>query len=271
MLPNFLCIGSQKAGTSWLYDMLKQHPDIWLPDIKEVHYFDYYFGEGTGAKQWAPKHIEKAMERIRTKKNPSSSDKAYINGLELTKPLTKEWYSALFNHTQAYERALKGEITPEYSAINEAGVKEIREELGDIKIIWLIRDPIARAISQTKMVINRSKLNPALIDEGNIDKYVRFKGRADYIKSIPLWEKYFSDILYLPYGDIKSRPDYLLDQLSAFLEVKSFGYKNASKVVHKTKPVELTASAVQVLESYSMPQYDFLEKKFGPEFMKRIK
>src|SRR3984957_2732032 len=38
--PDFLCIGAQKAGTTWLHKMLGQHPGAWLPPIKEIHYFD---------------------------------------------------------------------------------------------------------------------------------------------------------------------------------------------------------------------------------------
>jgi len=37
--PDFLIIGAQKAGTSWLWDMLNQHPGTALPKIKEIHYF----------------------------------------------------------------------------------------------------------------------------------------------------------------------------------------------------------------------------------------
>lgn len=39
-LPNFLGIGVQKAGTTLLYQLLKQHPQIYLPDSKELHFFD---------------------------------------------------------------------------------------------------------------------------------------------------------------------------------------------------------------------------------------
>ncbi len=38
--PNFICIGSAKAGTTTLYDVLKDHPDVYLPPIKETHFFD---------------------------------------------------------------------------------------------------------------------------------------------------------------------------------------------------------------------------------------
>lgn len=40
MKPNFLCVGAQKAGTTTLHDILKQHPDIYLPKLKEAHFFD---------------------------------------------------------------------------------------------------------------------------------------------------------------------------------------------------------------------------------------
>lgn len=40
MPPNFLGIGAQKAGTTWLYENLRRHPEIWMPKRKEIHYFD---------------------------------------------------------------------------------------------------------------------------------------------------------------------------------------------------------------------------------------
>jgi len=40
MLPNFLIVGAQRCGTTYLYGLLKQHPEIFLPDGKEVHFFD---------------------------------------------------------------------------------------------------------------------------------------------------------------------------------------------------------------------------------------
>ena len=39
-VPDFLCVGAQKAGTSWLYRQLEPHPDFWMPPVKEFHYLD---------------------------------------------------------------------------------------------------------------------------------------------------------------------------------------------------------------------------------------
>ena len=39
MLPNFLIIGAQKAGTSSLYRYLQGHPQVFVPDLKEPDFF----------------------------------------------------------------------------------------------------------------------------------------------------------------------------------------------------------------------------------------
>ena len=42
---NFFCIGTQKSGTTTLHDILSQHPDIFLSEQKETHFFcrtDFY-------------------------------------------------------------------------------------------------------------------------------------------------------------------------------------------------------------------------------------
>ncbi len=42
-LPNFLIIGVQKGGTTWLHENLKRHPAIFLPENKkELEFFSYY-------------------------------------------------------------------------------------------------------------------------------------------------------------------------------------------------------------------------------------
>ena len=37
---DFLCIGAQKAGTTWLFNRLNELPEFTLLPVKEVHYFD---------------------------------------------------------------------------------------------------------------------------------------------------------------------------------------------------------------------------------------
>ena len=44
-LPHFLGIGVQKAGSTWLFENLQRHPDLFLPDSKELKYFSRRFHE----------------------------------------------------------------------------------------------------------------------------------------------------------------------------------------------------------------------------------
>jgi hypothetical protein len=41
VLPNFLIIGAPRSGTTYLYRCLKQHPQIFLPELKEPTFFSY--------------------------------------------------------------------------------------------------------------------------------------------------------------------------------------------------------------------------------------
>jgi hypothetical protein len=45
-LPNFLGIGVQRAATTWLHDAMSQHPDVFLPGQKELHFFNEGFDRG---------------------------------------------------------------------------------------------------------------------------------------------------------------------------------------------------------------------------------
>lgn len=45
-LPDFICIGAMRAGTTTLWNMLQQMPDVYLPDVKEIHFFDRDYDKG---------------------------------------------------------------------------------------------------------------------------------------------------------------------------------------------------------------------------------
>jgi len=44
-LPDFLCAGFRKTGTTWLFENLHRHPDIYLPPYKNVRYFSQAFDQ----------------------------------------------------------------------------------------------------------------------------------------------------------------------------------------------------------------------------------
>lgn len=54
MGPNFLYIGTSKAGSTWLFNTLALHPEVHLADSKGLYYFDEHF---TNGEQWYLRHF----------------------------------------------------------------------------------------------------------------------------------------------------------------------------------------------------------------------
>tara|TARA_B100000780_G_C21068705_1_gene429895 strand:- start:131 stop:964 length:834 start_codon:yes stop_codon:yes gene_type:complete len=64
---NFFCIGATKSGTSTIHDILYNHPDIYLPDIKETKFFsiNYHKGYNWYLNEYFKKHKnEKAIGEV---------------------------------------------------------------------------------------------------------------------------------------------------------------------------------------------------------------
>jgi hypothetical protein len=59
-LPNFFIIGAAKAGTSALYDILKQHPEVHLPFVKEPMFFSHDDNYSRGVKWYRKTYFEGA-------------------------------------------------------------------------------------------------------------------------------------------------------------------------------------------------------------------
>lgn len=67
--PNFIGIGVQKGGTSWLHKQFVAHPEIYVPtDRKEIHFFDIYFDRGV---EWYLKFFKGATHKAIGEITPS--------------------------------------------------------------------------------------------------------------------------------------------------------------------------------------------------------
>jgi len=56
-LPDFLGLGTQKGGTTTLHRLMGQHPDVYVPACKEVHFFDKNYSAG---EDWYREHFQGA-------------------------------------------------------------------------------------------------------------------------------------------------------------------------------------------------------------------
>jgi hypothetical protein len=70
-LPDFLIIGAQKCGTTFLYQLLVQHPRAKPAFVKEVHYFDLNFRKGNNwYRSYFPLQIRSTRTRITGEASP---------------------------------------------------------------------------------------------------------------------------------------------------------------------------------------------------------
>ena len=112
-LPTFFIIGAAKAGTTSLHYYLDLHPEIQMSAVKETHFFA----------------------------GPPKDGHPY----ELGRVESLEAYEALFDPAVQ----VRGEASPSYA--NDpirAGVPgRIKQLVPEAKMIYLVRDPIARTVS----------------------------------------------------------------------------------------------------------------------------
>lgn len=117
--PNFLVIGAPKSGTTSLYYYLRQHPSVFLPVQKELHYFSY--------------------EQLKMSTNGPGDDNVLV-GLCASREEYARHYSA---SGDAYAI---GDISPSYLYYKVQ--ERIKQELGVVKIIVMLRNPVDKAYSQ---------------------------------------------------------------------------------------------------------------------------
>ena len=58
-LPDFLGVGTQKGGTTYLHGLLNQHPQVFLAHPKELHYFSKQYERGV---DWYSEHFSMARQ-----------------------------------------------------------------------------------------------------------------------------------------------------------------------------------------------------------------
>jgi hypothetical protein len=141
--PDFLCVGAQKAGTSWLYRQLEPHPDFWMPPVKELHYLDN-------------------LNRTKRGNLPRSNDErdarfvASIKDLSMRGHIDLDRYGRLFCHKGPL---LSGDVSPAYSTLSEEVIERVVDHFPDLKVIFLARDPVERAWSQLSMGVRLGVIN----------------------------------------------------------------------------------------------------------------
>ena len=104
VLPNLLIIGAMKSGTSSLHDYLSLHPEIFMSDLKEIHYFD--------------------------------DDNFLVKN--------EEWYKSFFKTDKKIIGCSPQNYSKAHNKYYQNIPGRIKELIPDVKLIYIVRDPVER-------------------------------------------------------------------------------------------------------------------------------
>lgn len=261
--PDFLVIGAQKAGTTWLDKMFKSHPDIWTPVVKELQFFNTFYM--ADSFKWTKNHREshalKAIKFALADNNNKSNWSKIRESIHIGEPSTidYEWYEETFNYAPA--NTVKGEMTPEYSLLNKAHVEEIVSKYPDIKIILVMRDPVQRALSGIKMRLLQQGFTSES-DNDSIDEFVISCAsdwdvieRGNYQRIIETWNEFIDERNFLPLlsESLKTNGKEELKKISDFLNISLEGFTaNEKERVHVGKQYEISKKAIDEVAKFQL-------------------
>jgi sulfotransferase family protein len=202
-LPDFFVVGAAKAGTTAVWQWLRQHPEVFLPEIKEPSYFCF---AGRSAVPRA-----------------GLFDPDYVSRIAAT----------LESYQQLYETAgahLKGDVSPVYFSSPEAAGR-IAELCPNAKIVVILRDPVTRAFSQY-LHHRRDCIEDLLSFSNAIQAEERrmaegwswahaYTRNGEYSKQVSRYLSLFrrSQILFVRFEDLQDRPEDCWHQLCEHIGV----------------------------------------------------
>jgi hypothetical protein len=280
--PDFICIGAPKSGTTWLYRNLGKHPSIWLPPVKELHYFDALFPLPRYAsikyshrglfglfKQHSRKRITHVFYQAMRRGSLGNMVWAYryFSGSP-----GDDWYFSLFNKR---EGILAGDLTTDYCALSEAAVAKVKHLLPDAKIIFLMRNPVDRAWSHARMLLPVLLGRPfAEISNDELVTYLTHPApqlRGNYPRTLELWEGIFGQqqLFVGFFEEIAERPRELYIRLLEFLGLSTDeknipgGLESKVNVSRATGAKQIPDDVRKCLTDVYRQDLEWLAERFG--------
>lgn len=256
LLPQFIIIGTQKGGTSSLYEYLTQHPTI-LPALrKEIHYFDTAnFTKGTN---WYRAHFSLHLRKRYVENSTGGS-------------------------------VLTGEASPYYMFYPHAP-RRVAELLPAVKLIVMLRNPADRALSHYYHQVRKRRESLSfeaaleaeegrigaereriLADEGyysGAHAIFSYRARGLYVDQLDSWFSFFprEQFLFLDSEEFFANPAAIFKQTLRFLEVPDvelvrYGKHNAGS--YSGMSAQVRSRLTRYFRPHNERLYDMLGIDFG--------
>lgn len=275
MKKNFILgVGCQKGGTTWLHSQLNKSDCVDMGFTKEYHVFDALYvpacSRFLNEKLALLKHFAHDFQWL--SKNPFFYKHL---GFYLDTRSYFDYFDYLWHKQKQISTV--GDITPSYSALPVTALQAIKSELEsrgfNVKVVFLMRDPIERCWSMIRMERrNRLRNNPSapVPDEiamlENSFANTQCEIRTRYENTINNLECVFDkeNIFYSLYETLFESTT--IDNLKKFLELDDF----RPDINHKTNVsrkndtcLELDSDLASKIFNHYRQTYDFCASRFG--------
>ncbi|GAA5152667.1 hypothetical protein GCM10023340_33350 [Nocardioides marinquilinus] len=260
----FVGLGAQKCGTSWLHHQLGLHPQVAVPQPKELHYFDGVHRPRAGPRfgtHFVPS-LRASAERVR-EGGTTRADARRVDA-------AADWLDFVMRGDHAYRARLRrhadehtvvaGEITPSYSTLGDEGFAAIGPALEQPRAIFLMRDPLARYWSAVKFAV-KDRGDPAEVFAEHW-RLPTVQVRGDYRTTLELIDRHLpaDDVLVLFYEDLVGEEG--LRRVASFLgvdEVWDWELTAKPLATARTPMPDVTPELAAELR----PQYEYVRDRFG--------
>lgn len=257
----FFCVGAPKAGTTWLYKALSKHDDCYFRLEKELHYFNTMHSNTWGRR------IKKYQEVLRRSNGVARDDIQEWIGLLRERGASLDSY-VRFIEAYRGERSIIGDFTPAYSLLPEEVLFKMKN-LGDVRILYIMRDPVDRLWSQVRMDARRrvgSGPEYALEVHSELNKVLEFGGgsidRGNYTAVISKLEKVFDkhQILFMFYEELISAEGLL--EVTKFLNISEHSGDLPARV-HGGEELPIEDDDRRRIYAALSSQYEFILNRMG--------
>ncbi|MEM9412172.1 MAG: sulfotransferase [Planctomycetota bacterium] len=210
MLPNTFVIGAMKSATTSLCNLLSQHPNVFVPRIKEP---DFY-----------------------------SRDEVFSKGFQ--------WYESMFNVGSQHQVVIDGSTSYAKQLQFPRASKRLAEHRPDAKIIYILRHPIDRLCSHWKHEVlkNRTRLNlnDFIIQQPEaIDISCYWKQISLYRDQFPK-----EQILVLFTQEFHEQPIQILDECCRFLKLPKHDFITSQQTANRSDSRRPDAWPVRIFRKY---------------------
>jgi hypothetical protein len=234
-VADLICIGSQKAATTWLHRMLAGHPNVFMPVFKEIHYFDALHIPSQKSVLVRRKLRSRRLLFEQIERSPVhrlfsfvAADvvqhrvfRRYLAELRAATSLDcsaidDSWYARFFE--EAGPSSIACDFTATYALLPPEGIAHLRRLNHQARIIYIVRNPVERALSHARMLLVRNRAPRTIESLRSFVDHDRVRMHDDCVEIIDRWREHWpSDQFHVVFHDqIAATPLQVLEETCAF-------------------------------------------------------